>query len=115
MDDASRLRSYLGEVIAEGETDADTMFSDEEIADILTFKGTSKNLSINLYLAAAEGWERKAARVANLITVQDGGSSRAMSDLHDHAIKEAERFMAMGLGRDFTRIGKIVRPGTTIR
>lgn len=38
---------------------------------------------------ATQIWREKAARYASLVNVSESGSSRNLSDLHDHALKMA--------------------------
>lgn len=107
-----RLRDYLGEKIPLGGSDADTLFTDDEVQDILL--NTPDNPGQNLYLCAAEGWRRKASILASLVTSQTGGSQRQMSDLHERALAEEERYRELAAGRRTPRVGRITRPGTTI-
>lgn len=113
MDATDRLRALLGERIPPGGADTDTFFTDAEILDMVeNNQGPTGN---NIYLAAAEGWRRKAADYANLVNTQEGGSTRAMSDLYQHAESQVSYFLQEAYGRRTTQIGGIVRPGTTIR
>lgn len=112
-DDTLRLRSYLGEEIPSGGSDADTLFTDDEIADVLTFKGVGSSDVVNMYSATAEGWERKAGKLSDLVNVVQGGATRSMSEAYDHAKDRAEYFHGLASGRGSPRSGRIVRPGTT--
>lgn len=104
-DDPTRLRQYLGEVIPEGGSDADTYFSDAQITGLLT------DTSGDLRQSAQLGWQMKAANYANLITVSEGNALRQMSDLLDHAMKMVKMYDGSGtiLTAGRTRIGRIRR------
>lgn len=105
LTDAERLRQKLGESVPEGGTDADTLFSDAQIADFLATTTTMEE-------AAYEGWIAKAAELANLVTVQEGQSKLNMSDLHQAALKQVEAFGVMaGVGAKSRsiRIGRLTR------
>ncbi len=116
MDAAARLRAYLGEPIPPGGTDADTLFTNAEITDMLvTGNGQTTNPQRALWYAAAEGWERKAGMFAEMVDNQTGGTNRLNSQHFDHAKERVEHFRELASGRLRTTIGKIVRPGTTIR
>ena len=113
MSDTDRLRALLGESIPPGGADTDTFFTDADITDLLTnHQGPTGS---NMFLAAAEGWSRKAGAFANLVNAQEGGSNRMMSDLYTHAQQRESYFLSMAQGRRTTRIGNIQRGGTTIR
>lgn len=80
LTDDDRLRSMLGEEIPADGSEADTLFTDEKVSDLLTAAGG------DLTLAAVAGWRIKAANYANLVNVTEGNSMRAMSDLHKNAL-----------------------------
>lgn len=70
------LRSRLGEVskLPYSEQGSDTIFSTAEITEILArFPG-------DLDSATLEGWERKSARMSNLVDVSESGAQRTMTD-----------------------------------
>jgi hypothetical protein len=70
------LRSRLGEVskLPYSEQGSDTIFSTAEITEILArFPG-------DLDSATLEGWERKSARMSNLVDVAESGAQRTMTD-----------------------------------
>lgn len=102
---ADRLRALLGESIQEGSTDADTFFSDIQIANLLS------QADNNMNRAAFEGWRMKAAHYASLVNVVEGNAARQMSDLHKHATDMMKHFSTASdsnvSGR--TRIGNIRR------
>lgn len=113
--DTRRLRSYLGEEIPEGGTEADTLFTNDEIEDILTFKGTSANTQMNMWAAIAEGWDRKAGKLSDLVTIQQGGATRQLSDAFKNAVERAKYYSDLSVSRGTARSARIVRPGSTIR
>jgi hypothetical protein len=100
--DEERLRKLLGESIPDGGAASDTLFSDDEITDLL---GRHSTVEASL----GEAWEMKAAALADLVTTVEGSSQRKLSDLHDHALAQAKYYRGDlgGLGR--TRIGTITR------
>jgi len=114
MDNPSRLRAYLGERIPSNGSDQDTLFTDDEITDLTTnFQGPFAGSPEGLYLAAAEGWERKASFYADQVDHEQGGSKDVLSQLNQQAIAEADRYRSLAYDRRVPRVGKIVRPGTT--
>lgn len=106
--DSERVRSLLGEAIPASGTDADTMFSDDEIEDFLEEGFQDVNA------AAYFGWREKAANYSNMVNVNEGNAAREMSDLH----RQALRMMAIYVGyvetpsRGRARMGNIVREKT---
>lgn len=98
--DAERLRALLNDTDPD-----DPILSAEQITDLLTASDG------DLERAAFDGWRIKAAYYADLVDVTEGNASRAMSDLHDHALlmmKTYERSRG-GPTEGRTRIGRIVR------
>lgn len=83
------VRQNTGETIPPGGTDADTMFTDDEVLGFLT----QCNQLINLSSAAA--WRVKAARLAALVDVQEGNSSRKMSQAYTSAIAQAKYYSSL--------------------
>lgn len=79
-----RLRGYLGEVIQDGQTDADTFFSDETIDNLLLEAGD------NLFYAVYLGWEEKAAFYSGATDVDESGSSRKLTQLYRQARLQAD-------------------------
>lgn len=77
---SEELRARLGERIPEGGTEEDTMFSNAEILDLLSYGDRAEE----------EGWRRKAAEFASLVDTAEGTARRAMSDLHAHALRQME-------------------------
>lgn len=114
MNDTDRLRAYVGERIPITGTDQDTLFTADEVTDLLTnFQGPFAGTPQGLYLAAAEGWERKASYYADQADHEQGGSRDSLSQLNKQALVEATRYRNLAYQRNVPRIGRIVRPGTT--
>lgn len=100
--DAERLRTLLGESIPTGGSDADTLFTDEQIDDLLTRYGTPND-------SLGEGWAIKAAALADLVDTTEGSSVRKMSQAHEAALKQAASYTEAGGVGGRTKIGRIVR------
>lgn len=114
MNTTDRLRAYVGERIPLNGSDQDTLFTVDEIDDLLTnFQGPFAGMPQGLYLAAAEGWERKASFFADQADHEQGGSKDSLSQLQKNAKDEADRYRTLAYQRNVPRVGKIVRPGTT--
>lgn len=99
ISDVERVKQLLGE------TGSEPLFTDGEIQDLLDgADGDTER-------AAYEGWRAKAAKFADLVDVTEGNASRAMSDLHDHALKMVSLYARASAGptEGRTRIGKIRR------
>lgn len=84
---------------------SDPMFEDPVLLDILQQAGNDPER------AAADGWTIKAAKYASLVDVTEGNASRAMSDLHGHALTMVKQFQRSSTGptEGRTRIGRIRR------
>jgi len=107
MTDVERLRSFLGEMIPAGGSASDTLFTEDQIDDLLDRHGSPE-------AARREGWEWKAAILANLVTTTEASSTRKLSDSHRAAIAELNRLGALGPsgllpGGGRTRIHRIER------
>lgn len=81
-----KLRLYLGDKIEAGQTEADKFFSNAEIADLIEEAGG------DLIVAAAEGWTIKAAKFADLIDIDESGSTRKLTQRYRQAIERARYF-----------------------
>jgi len=105
VDQISELRDILGESIPEGGTERDTLFSDEKLGKWVDRYPT------NMDAAAYVGWRVKMAHFSNLVNTSDGASSRALSDLFDHAEKMVAQYrrLAAGPAAGRSRVGKIIR------
>lgn len=101
--DEARLRLMLGEKIPTDGTEADTLFSDAEITDLLLRNGSVED-------SLGEGWNTKAAIFASLVDTIEGSSRRAMSDLHNQALKMVALYEGSNaISPAVTRVHKIVR------
>lgn len=102
---ADRVRALIGASIPTGGVAADTMFSDDEIDDLLEEGNDDPNA------AAYYGWREKAANYANLVNVNEGNAARELSDLHRQAIRMMDRYVGYveTPSRGRARMGKIVR------
>ena len=102
---ADRLRSLLGEVIPDGGTDADSLLSDDEVADLLSRHGTVDK-------ALPEAWGIKAAKLSNLVDVTEGDQRRSLSQAHRQALEMTKHYGDTGgASGGRTRINRIVRTG----
>lgn len=62
-----------------------TTYSDVQIAAFI-------DASTSLNAAASTVWTEKAAKLASLVDVKEGSSSRNLGDLYDQALKMAKSF-----------------------
>lgn len=102
-----RLRNLLGEAIPVGKTEADTMFTNNQLTDILAYQ----DVAGDVFAGAYYGWMEKAANYANLVNVNEGNAARNLSDLVSHALRMADRYVGYVTtpSRGRARIGKITR------
>lgn len=100
-----QLRGLLGETIPTGGTDADTYFTDVQIANMLLESQGS------ITRAAYAGWQMKAAYYADLVNVTEGNSVRQMSDLQNHALAMVKMYAgeSSDLTAGRTRVGRVRR------
>ena len=100
-----RLRQLLGEDVPVGGSAAETLFTDEEIDDLVD------NYS-DMERAAYEGWRVKAARLSNLVDNTEGNVQRKFSQLLDNALDMQKGYLRSSAGatEGRTRIGRTVRP-----
>ena len=101
--DADRLRSLLGEGISEGGSESDTLFTNEQIDDLLTRWGSVED-------ALGEGWETKAAMLVDLVDTAEGDQRRSLSQAHEQALKMAAYYVKKGVAGGRTRSFRIERP-----
>lgn len=101
----TELRGLLGETIYLGQSEGDTLFTNQRLAVILD------NNNGNLERAAYDGWREKAATLANLVTVTEGAASREMTELQDKALEMVKLYAKSSTGptEGRARIGRIVR------
>jgi hypothetical protein len=104
MDDTALLRKRVGESIPAGGTEADTLFTDVEIDDILDRNGGVTRTCMR------EAWEMKAAALATLVTTAEGSSIRKLSDAFEHAQKMLTAYGGPS-GGSRTVISRINRSG----
>lgn len=83
---AERFRQLTGEVVPDDGGEEDTFFTDATVSEILTRNND------NLYLSVLEGWILKEAEYAALLDISEGGSSRRLSQLYDHARRQIARW-----------------------
>lgn len=105
--DAERLRAKLGQQIPATGTAADTMFTDEEIEDLLEEGFGDVNA------AAYWGWDQICAKYVHLVTVSEGNASRELTELHRNALRMRDRYAGYveTPSRGRARIGRLTRDG----
>jgi len=81
---ADLVRLQCGESIPPGGSDADTMFTDDQIQTFLTMNNNSVNAS------TANAWRVKAAWFASQVDVVEGNSQRKMSQAYTQANSQAK-------------------------
>jgi hypothetical protein len=86
MTNADFVRLLTGERIPEGGSEADTFFTNAEVADLL-----AASLD-NVQMAASLGWRAKAAEFAKYIDIDESGSTRKMSQMYRQAVLQADHF-----------------------
>jgi hypothetical protein len=101
-----KLRQLLGEDVPVLGTVSDTLFTDEEILDLLESNS-------DIERAAYEGWRVKAARLSNLVDNTEGNVQRKFSQLLDNANDMIKMYLRSSSGptEGRTRIGRATRPG----
>lgn len=110
---AEQLRALLGEAIPVSGSASDTMFSDDEIDDLLE-RGSGANFDYPAEAAAYYGWLEKMANFANLVTVNEGNAMRELTELHRNAQRMVDRYIGYvpTPGRGRARVGRIGRDQT---
>lgn len=100
-----QLRQLLGEDIPANGAASDTLFTDEEITDLV-------NEYPDMERAAYQGWRVKAARLSNLVDTTEGNSQKKFSQLLDNAQDMIKMYLRSSGGptEGRTRIGRAVRP-----
>jgi len=73
------LRRYINQ-----ETNTEP-WTDETLGAMVDASGSSR-------LAASQWWEGEAAKVAHLVDISEGGSSRKMSEVHTNYLAQAARY-----------------------
>lgn len=80
---SEKLRQLLGEQVPEGGAEADTLFTDEEIEDLL--EGVADGDKDAMERAVYQGWRVKAAKLSNLVDTTEGNVQRKFSQLLKNA------------------------------
>lgn len=93
---------------ATNEPEGDSTYNDDQFEAILQVNNN------NLALAAAAVWREKAAKFAELVDMQEGASSRKLSDLSENALRMANMYQGQGdtgqpSGNKPTAVGRITR------
>lgn len=101
------IRSLLGERIPSGGSEADTLFSADEILAFWTLG--EENVLKTVY----QGWLAKAAELSNLVDTAEGNYSRKFGQLLEHAQAMVKYYGRISGGDPTvrTRVGTINRPG----
>ena len=106
----TKLRKLLDERIPEGESDADTRFSDADIDELLID-------AINIYEAAAAGWtlkagmfQRELGQIESYAVGQERYDMRKLQDMVNYALKMAETYSRMATSRMGSMILKFKPP-----
>jgi hypothetical protein len=76
-----QLRLRIGERIPNPGSEADTMFSDAELAGMIEASDT-------ILQATVLGWQMKASELARLVDMTEGDSSRKLSQRYENARKQ---------------------------
>lgn len=80
------LRLLINERIPAFGTEADTKFTDDELALVL------ERMGMSLYAAAAEAWYVKAGMYELLIDTDESGSNRSLDQVFRHAVSMGDRY-----------------------
>lgn len=104
MTTIAEVRELIGESIPQGGGEADTLFTDLQVQAWIDSTSSTDS-------AVVLGWKAKAARYADLVDTSEGTSKRAMSDLHEHALKMIQYYdgTAGGTTSGRTRVHKLTR------
>lgn len=103
LTDSDRLRALLGEEIPDGGDETDTLFTDEEISDLLSQYGTPT-------AAEGQGWKIKAGKLSYTVDIIEGSTARKGNQAFEHAMKMASSFGGVGAGKGPARVHLIQRP-----
>lgn len=104
LEETEKLRRLLGETIPEDGDESSTLFTDDEVQQLL-------QETPNLEVAALEGWRRKAAHFANLVDTTEGNAQRKFGQLFQNAQAMIKLYTRSSSGptEGRTRVGKIHR------
>lgn len=105
QDEIDTIRERCGEIIPEGGTESDTLFTDAQVTRWID------STPLNLDAAVREGWLVKQAHFANLVNTTDGAAARTFSDLFNHATSMVAQYTLYMVGPSAgrARVGRIRR------
>jgi phage terminase small subunit len=103
-DDITKLRRVLGEQIPENGSEADTLFKDVDLSQLI-------DDAPDLDRAALDGWREKAAALSNLVDTTEGNSQKKFSQLLNNALNMVKAYSRSSTGptEGRTRVGRIRR------
>lgn len=101
MTNVERLRALLGETIPQGGTPSDTLFTEDQIQDLLDRHGSPS-------AAQGEGLNIKAAYFLTMVDTTEGSSTRKHSAAHKAALSQMRTVNTTAGGR-VTRVHQIER------
>jgi len=106
INDHEKLRQLLGEQIPDGGNASETLFSDEEISELLESSPEG-----DIDRAAYEGWRAKAAKLSSLVDTTEGNAQRKFSQLLQNALSMMNTYKRSTAGATDgrTRVGRIRR------
>jgi hypothetical protein len=81
-----KLRRYLGDKIEVGQDETQKFFPNAEIDSLIEEYGG------DLIAAAADGWTQKASKFADLIDIDESGSTRKLTQRYRQANERARYF-----------------------
>lgn len=85
VDQYNRLRRLLGDQIPSGKTEDDAFFTNERLAELI-------ESNHNIYGAASEGWDEKAAYYSETVDIMENGSDRKLSQLFRNAKAMSDKY-----------------------
>lgn len=88
---------------------SDSDFTDADLQAVLTEK------SDNVNRAAAQVWRLKAAKMADMVNITEGNSSRAWSQAYKQALEMAKTFDSLADGDSPSAGGPTARPRKIVR
>lgn len=111
LTNAEKVRQLLGEQIPTSGTEADTLFTEEEINDLL--HGVAEGDRNGVERAVYEGWRAKAAKLSNLVDTTEGNVQRKFSQLLDNALDMVKSYSRSsgGATEGRARVGRARRAG----
>lgn len=108
---SEKIRQLLGEQIPADGSSEDTLFTDEEIEDLLSDVTPGDQDAFER--AAYQGWRVKAAKLSNLVDTTEGNVQRKFSQLLDNALDMLKTYSRTSGGNTEgrTRVGRARRAG----